>query len=129
MRDYARRWGPAVVIMSLIFIASSTPGTELPSFGFGDTLVKKSGHMIGYALLAVSYLHAINGRGGIGSIRFVIAFCLTILYAASDEWHQGFTSGRTPSFLDVVIDGAGGFIGLLLWHAIRAKSFARRKAD
>lgn len=129
MKAWAKRWWPAAAIMSLIFIASSTSGPELPYFGFWDTLVKKGGHMVGYALLAVSYLHAINNLQGIKPIRYVLAFFLTILYAASDEWHQGFTRGRTPSFSDIVIDGAGGFIGLLLWHIIRTNVLVKYKAD
>lgn len=119
MRDWAIRWGPAVAIMSFIFIASSIPGPELPKLDFGDTLLKKGGHMVGYALLAASYLHALNSVRSIKPIRFVAAFCLTILYAASDEWHQGFTPGRNPSLLDIVIDAAGGLIGLLVWHIIQ----------
>ena len=85
--------------------------------------------MIGYALLAASFLYGFNGRRGIKPIRLVMAFCLTILYAASDEWHQGFTSGRTPSILDVIIDGIGGLVGLLSWYFIRTNLFVRHKSD
>ncbi len=119
VKDWTIRWGPAVAIMSFIFVASSIPGSDLPKLDFGDTLLKKGGHMVGYALLAASYLHALNSFRSIKTIRFAAAFCLTILYAASDEWHQGFTPGRNPSLLDVIIDAAGGLIGLLVWHIIR----------
>ena len=123
MKEWTIRWGPAVAIMSFIFAASSIPGSDLPKLDFGDTLLKKGGHMVGYALLAASYLHALNGVRSIKPNRFVAAFCLTILYAASDEWHQGFTAGRNPSLLDVVIDAAGGLIGLFVWHAIRRVTY------
>ena len=129
MKAWTRRWGPAVAIMSLIFIASEIPGSELPKFDFWDVLIKKGGHMIGYALLAASFLHALNNDQSIKPIRFVVAFCLTTLYAVSDEWHQGFTPGRTPSLLDVIIDGVGGLIGLALWYLIRTCVVARHKAD
>ena len=119
MKDWTIRWGPAVVIMSLIFIASSIPGSALPKLDFGDMLLKKGGHLVGYALLAASYLFALSDIRRVKPIHFAAAFCLTVLYAASDEWHQGFTPGRSPSFLDVVIDAAGGLIGLLVWHIIR----------
>ena len=129
MKAWIGRWGPAVAVMSLIFIASAIPGFELPKFGFWDILVEKGGHMAGYALLAVSYLHALNNVQAIKPIRFVAAFCLTVLYAISDEWHQGFTPGRTPSFLDVIIDGVGGLIGIALWYLIQTYVVARQKAD
>lgn len=132
MKDWAIRWGPTVAIMSVIFVASSIPGSDLPKFDFGDTVLKKGGHMVGYALLAASYLHALNGIRSIKRIRFAAAFCLTILYAALDEWHQGFTQGRNPSFLDVGIDAAGGLIGLLAWHIIQKAAHLktpRIKAD
>ena len=32
---------------------------------------------------------------------------LTVLYAVSDEIHQGFTAGRHPAAADVAIDAAG----------------------
>ena len=129
MIAWTKRWGPAVAIMSLIFIASAIPGSELPKFELLDVLIKKGGHMIGYALLAVSFMHALNDDQSIKPIRFVVAFCLTALYAVSDEWHQGFTPGRTLSLLDVIIDGIGGLIGLALWYLIRTYVVARHKAD
>ena len=101
----------------------------MPKFGFWDVAVKKGGHMAGYALLALSYLRALNNFQSIRSFRFVAAFCLTTLYALSDEWHQAFIPGRTPSFLDVVIDGAGGLIGLALWHAIQTRVVTRNNTD
>jgi len=129
MKAWTRRWGPAVAIMSLIFIASAIPGSELPKFDFWDVLIKKGGHMVGYALLAASFLHALHNDQSIKPIRFVVAFCLTMLYAVSDEWHQGFTPGRTPSLLDVIIDAAGGLIGLVVWHIIRKVSHASHRVS
>ena len=129
MKIWTRRWGPAVAIMAIIFIASAIPGSDLPGFGFWDTLVKKGGHMFGYALLSASYLRALNSTPNLRPARFFFAFCLTMLYAASDEWHQKFTPGRSPSLQDVIIDGAGGLIGLALWYIIRTCVVARHKED
>ena len=46
---------------------------------------------------------------------------LVFLYAASDEFHQSFVPTRTPLFSDVLIDTAGGAIGLLV---LRVSTFA-----
>ncbi len=47
-RGQISRWGPAVLMMAVIFTASSFPSRDLPSFGLWDRLVKKGGHMLGY---------------------------------------------------------------------------------
>lgn len=36
-------------------------------------------------------------------------------FAASDEFHQTFVNGRTGQFLDVLIDSAGAFIGMMFY--------------
>jgi VanZ family protein len=121
MRPCIRRWGPAVFIMLLIFIASAIPGSELPTFGGWDTIVKKGGHMFGYALLAAAYFHALNNRKRITPLQFILAVCMAILYAVTDEFHQSYTSGRTASLWDVCIDSVGGFIGPAVWYLIRTR--------
>ena len=42
-----------------------------------------------------------------------------ILYAASDEFHQSFSPGRTPKVTDVYIDTLGVILGILLVLFIR----------
>ena len=40
--------------MVIIYLASGTPSTSLPDYGVWDTVIKKGGHMLGYALLFAS---------------------------------------------------------------------------
>ena len=110
---YVQRWGPSLLIAVVIFIASATPSTELPSFGVADFLVKKGGHMLGYALLALSL---IRGFGGKQKKLGWIVIGLVVIYACSDEFHQLFVAGRTSRVTDVLIDTAGGAVGLILWQ-------------
>lgn len=44
----------------------------------------------------------------------LITTALCMLYAASDEFHQSFTDGRSPAVRDVIIDTCGGFAGNML---------------
>ncbi len=37
-----------------------------------------------------------------------------VLFAALDEWHQMHTGGRTPLLEDVMLDSAGGLLGILV---------------
>jgi len=115
-----RRWTPAILIMTVIFIASSTPGNDIPGFGGWDTIVKKGAHMAGYALLAMTYLHALSISAKTNRLVFIIAILLAALYAATDEFHQSFTPGRHPSIGDVGIDALGALIGTAIWARIKA---------
>ena len=105
------KWLPALVMMVSIFAFSNTPSTELPNFDAADFVIKKSAHMLGYALLALSYLHAFDGKID----KWKLIWLLAILYAASDEFHQSFVAGRGSSVIDVGIDSIGA--GLGLWWA------------
>jgi len=108
------RWIPAVVIMALIFIASSTPGDEVPEFGAIDLIVKKGGHMTGYALLAIACFLAAYGDTKKMTRSAIISLCISIVYAASDEYHQSFTPDRFPSVIDVGIDAVGAVAGVCI---------------
>ena len=46
--------------------------------------------------------------------RFLLSLGLGILYAATDEMHQLFVSGRSGQFTDILIDGSGVLLGSLL---------------
>jgi VanZ family protein len=115
------RWFPALVVMAVIFYFSSQPSAELPNFGLIDYLVKKSGHVTVYAVLALSLWFALEWRFDWRWLAWLIA----ILYAATDEFHQIFTPGRHPSVWDVVIfDNVGALISLWVaswWKNKRAR--------
>jgi len=123
------RWGPAVLIMAIIFIASAMPGSKMPEFGYWDLIVKKGGHMIGYALLGAAFCHALHGTRKAAKHFFIWAFALTVLYAMSDELHQKFTAGRTPAILDVGIDAIGGFIGIAAARWFRDRFLPIKRAE
>lgn len=117
---WLRRWGPSIIMMVLIFTASGTSGSDLPEFGIWDLLVKKGGHILGYALLAVSYLHGLAHARSINRRDLFLAILLAGLYAATDEFHQSFTPGRTPSPIDAGIDTIGAVLGAGIWTWLRS---------
>jgi VanZ family protein len=105
------KWLPAFLMMSAIFWFSAQPENMLPNFDWADTLVKKSGHMIGYAMLAFAYWYALDMRK---SKRW-LAWLLAVAYAMTDEYHQSYSAGRHPSIWDVMIfDNIGALISLWL---------------
>jgi VanZ family protein len=113
---FLRRWGPALLIMLIIFVLSSIPSDEMPDFGRADTLFKKLGHMAGYALLALAVLHGLNR---FTPAAIAAAWGLTVLYAVTDEFHQSLVPGRGSSIVDVGIDALGALLGLLVLAWVR----------
>jgi VanZ family protein len=111
LKNWAYRWGPAVLIMAVIFAFSSRPSADLPDFGNWDHFMKKAAHALGYGLLALAYW---RGWGFERSKKW-FAWGLAICYAVSDEFHQGFVAGRHPSLLDVLVfDNVGAIVGLTI---------------
>jgi VanZ family protein len=107
--------------MLLIFVASSMPASRIPYLGEIDFLVKKFGHAIGYALLALAYYIALPTRLPRG-YRAFLAWIMAILFALSDEYHQSFIEGRTSSLRDVFIDTLGAAIALVIAVAYSSNS-------
>ena len=105
--------------MLAIFLLSAQPSYELPNFDWADRIVKKGSHMVGYAILALSYWRTFdlknNKRG--------LAWLLAVVYAVTDEWHQAFVPGRQPSIFDVLIyDQLGALIALELASVWKTKT-------
>ena len=111
LRNFAVRWGPAIVWMAVLFGASATPGEDLPTFGPFDFVVKKGGHMLGYAVLAILFRRALGWER-----RPVMAAWLpAVMYALVDEIHQSLVPERHPSIVDALgFDGLGAALGLLV---------------
>jgi len=96
-------------MMLLIFLISARSSSQLPNFDWADRFIKKGGHVIGYAVLALLYWRAFEFKKN----RLWGAWSLALLYALSDEFHQSFVAGRHPTIWDVMIfDNFGALISL-----------------
>jgi VanZ family protein len=104
--------------MAIIFAASSIQNlSQLPG-GISD----KSGHSIGYALLAGLLLRAF-ARGRLAGITWgaaAAAVVLATIYGASDELHQAFVPGRSSDRYDVLADFLGAVMGVAIGWLARA---------
>ncbi|MGA9526901.1 MAG: VanZ family protein [Terriglobales bacterium] len=148
-----RAWWPAAVWIGLISIestdmfSSQNTGSLLYSlltrlFGeinFAAFLVfhfylRKTGHVIGYGILALLLLR--GWRATLGSARewlfrtSLLAWIGTAFVASMDEWHQSFIPSRTGTIHDVVLDSVAGFIflsGANLW--LRRSGLAEQTSD
>ena len=95
--------------MLVIFLFSAQTSSELPDFSWADALIKKGGHVLGYAMLAMSYWRVFDFQ----ERRQWLAWSLTLLYAVTDEFHQSFVSGRHASIWDILVfDNLGALFAL-----------------
>jgi VanZ family protein len=104
----------------LIFLASSkpVPSQVFMTFAGADKLV----HAAVYGTLAVLLLWAMLPSGGSRpsavswhdmARRAVVAVVVATAYGATDEIHQAFVPGRTPSVFDLLADAVGATVAML----------------
>ncbi len=119
------RWGPMIACMAAIFVASGIPEIgPLPA-----DVSDKTAHLAAYGVLGVATMRAVSGArwAGCTSSAGVAAWAIATAYGFTDEWHQMFVPGRTPSAGDLVADAAGAALGVVaVWAWARAR-FARRR--
>jgi len=129
-------WLPPIVWAALIFYGSSrvlssehtAPVIESilnaiighrlkPSqFNVIHYCIRKAGHLIEYGILGSLVFRAIrHGRTGWSWRWALAAIAIATLYAASDEFHQVFVPGRSPSVWDVLIDTTGATLAQVLF--------------
>ena len=135
------RWLPALLVATAIFGFSATPGDEVqqsyhnlevtmqivtPAAAPADPATAsvppafdwlKAGHVVGYFWLGLAVLFALPAHS-----RWSPAAALTLcsLYAMSDEFHQIFTTGRTASARDILIDTLAALAGVAVMLGVMA---------
>jgi VanZ family protein len=81
------------------------------------TIIRKCAHVSEYAILALLSFRALIYASIIEWSAWTFAVTVwiaCILIAATDELHQSFVPSRTSSGRDVLIDGGGATLGLLI---------------
>lgn len=110
-------WGPATLWAAVLFYLSSRSfpdGPPLP--GISDKVV----HLLLFGTLGA--LLAWGRFRAAPSLHHGLLLALGLLYALSDEFHQRFIPGRTPSGWDLLADGVGlvaGYAAVTRWVAAR----------
>lgn len=123
-----KNWAPPVLYMALIFALSSMEQPPLPMPEFEWLTIDKLYHFIEYAILGGLLARAfVNAKPSAVPSHLVwfMAALLSILYGASDEWHQTFVPGRFATLADWVADVVGsiaGVFGVYLYYRSRQQS-------
>ncbi|MGE5308858.1 MAG: VanZ family protein [Deltaproteobacteria bacterium] len=103
-------WVPVIILCAFIFSTSSFPGKDIPSlFSHQDILY----HFAVYVILALFFIRALKNTGDRRTVLRLVFLTLVfgVAYAASDELHQLFTSGRSCDIFDLLTDSLGTLAG------------------
>ena len=112
-------WLPVVIYMAAIFYVSSISDPPVPS-----EIPDVDLHAAAYFGLMFLVVRAVSGgtwsRVTIGVLA--LAWCITVAYGASDEWHQMYVPNRHADFRDLQADAIGALVaGIVLkaWVIIK----------
>ncbi len=113
--EFFSSWLPVVVWASGIYYLSSIPSLN-SGFGIWDVILRKIAHMTEFGVLTGLLLRAFR-RSAPFQRHWLMLFSgvFAFLYAISDEYHQSFVPGRTPSARDVMIDCIGITVMLIIF--------------
>ena len=100
-------------------------------FGRVSYVVRKSAHFSEFAALGFFLLGHFRALGTKAALRRPALWSLAVgvLYAVSDELHQGFVGGRSPALADGGIDSAGVCCGILVMALLLALFRGRKKKN
>jgi len=163
-RDLARHWWPVAVWLVVICLESTDYASSTNTLGLLyqisgsvfaridpevlltlNSILRKSGHFIGYAILswlvflALKYTNrdrlkpVLRRRRGVFFRDFwqfdwaLIAVMFTIITASFDEIHQASLPSRTGRWQDVALDTAGALLMQLLLYARASHSMTLQR--
>lgn len=79
-----------------------------------EFFIRKLAHFSTYFLLGAGLFIGLEKKIKNRFVTASIVYIFAILYAASDEFHQMLTGGRTPMVQDVVLDSLGALCAIFL---------------
>ena len=136
MRRFLKYWLPLLVWLGVIFFGSTDlmsaehtsrfivpflrwlkPDISIETLASIHLVIRKCAHLGEYAILALLLLRAsicvINLKRWM-PILYACVWVTCFLVAITDEFHQTFVVSRGASAADVMIDGIGAILGLLI---------------
>lgn len=106
-------WVPVVAWAAFIFYLSNIPGLKT-NYEY-DFILRKIAHVTDYLILTFFLYRALKGSFNLNyRYLFIYSAVLSVLYAASDEFHQLFVRQRHGCVSDVLIDSIGVFVFYIL---------------
>ncbi len=74
----------------------------------------KAGHFLGYLIFSLTLVWGKTSgfRKELAASTALLLWIVASSYGFSDEFHQGFVLGRTPSLADLLADAVGALVGI-----------------
>jgi hypothetical protein len=112
-------WLPPLLWAVIIFLLSARPTRRASQIYWQDFILKKTAHMIEYAIFTTLLYRAFRNNGVNKKNAGLFALILAVIYGGTDEFHQYFTPGREPTVRDVVFDTIGAsFAVYYVWNLL-----------
>lgn len=113
-------WIGVFLWAGVIFIFSSQPVAKTSQIFWQDFIVKKAAHIVEYCIFCILVYRALNLSSDFTKTELgFYAVLITVFYAFTDEFHQGYTPGREPTVRDIIFDSIGAFFGIfLIWKVL-----------
>ena len=98
----------------------------------GEFVIRKSAHMFLYFILAILTFKLVYRKekdfdNKIIIKKLLISLAIVFIYACTDEFHQLFIPGRSGELRDIMVDTAGGCIGLCIMWIYTKMRYAEKK--
>lgn len=149
MRGRIWRYGPVIIWMAFILLASSSgfsaintsrivrpllvwffPDITEERINLTHFVVRKAAHVTEYAILGYLTARALStsSRKYLRQWWFLAGLLPILSVALVDEYHQSFVPSRTGSVYDSAIDIAGGLLGLSSFAYLRHRGIGVGKS-
>ncbi|MHC5269886.1 VanZ family protein [Enterococcus sp. LJL98] len=100
--------------VSFTYAGSEVSIAQSGYFSFVEFFIRKGAHFGTYFILGGSFFLGLVPRIQTFGLTALFSWLSATGYAATDEFHQMLTGGRTPLFQDVMLDASGAFTGIVL---------------
>ena len=122
-----------LLYMSAIFALSSVPGDPDPTaagvylvFAWLPPHLQNLLHIPLFSGLAWLWCRTLEGRKWSGAKVAWLAFLLSLFYGMADELHQSFVPGRTANMADMLLNGVGAILGVIVYLRFQGRGRTRR---
>lgn len=85
------------------------------TFRFG---IRKMAHFSIYLWLGIFIFLTLKEFTDALGFAFLMGWVITLILAGVDEYHQSFVPGRSMEIRDILIDGAGAFLGIVILYLL-----------
>jgi len=127
MKKKILSWLWVILWLSVIYWFSNQPDLKSELQYFWDLIFRKIAHMAEYFVLCFLFYKAINNYKLEFKKVIIVSLILTLIAAGLDEFHQYFTRGRSASAIDVIIDGIGSLILIVILLKSRYESLFNKQ--